>query len=91
MPNYIYECSHCNAKSNIIMSISQYKSKNNLLVCNECGAESMSRVFGANNGIVEKNSDEIIKEARAEAKNIAKKIMNGDLNLIQNVYGDTVI
>jgi putative FmdB family regulatory protein len=90
MPNYIYKCNHCNIKDNVIMSISQYKSSNNLLACDECGTESMARVFGANSGIIEKNSDEIIKEARAQAKNIAKKIINGDSNLIQDVYGDVV-
>ncbi len=90
MPNYIYKCNDCGFDENFIMSISQYKSTNNSLSCSNCGSADMNRVFGANSGIVEKTPDQIIKEAKVEAKNIAKKIINGDLNLIQNVYGDLV-
>ena len=90
MPNYIYKCNQCDFRDNIIMSISQYKSTNNIHLCNECKDGDMSRVFGANRGMVERTSDEIIKDAKLEAKKIAKKIINGDLKLIQNVYGDIV-
>jgi len=90
MPNYIYKCIECRLQKNFLMSISQYKSTNNEIVCDECGANGMTRVFGANNGIVELGPDEKLSQIREDARKIAKKIINGDGTLIRDVYGDKV-
>jgi len=88
MPNYIYKCIKCKLQKNFLMSISQYKSTSNDIVCDECDAESMTRVFGSNNGVIELSPDEKLSQIREDAKKIAKKIINGDGTLIRNVYGD---
>ena len=90
MPNYIYKCTDCNLQLNFVMSISQYKSKGNSILCEKCDSKNMTRVFGSSSGIVEKSPEETLNDIRAEAKKIAKKIINGDEGLISNVYGNLV-
>jgi hypothetical protein len=70
------------------MSISQYKSTTNKIVCDECGMDSMTRVLSANNGIIELGPDERLSQIREDAKKIAKEIINGGGTLIRDVYGD---
>jgi putative FmdB family regulatory protein len=48
MPNYIYECKNCGARSEVYQSIKD----DSLTYCKECDTESLQRVITGGTGII---------------------------------------
>ena len=89
MPNYYFKCPLCDDVKEVTMKISEFISKDNLeYYCNSCNDSKLLRIFSNFSSKIELRKEDIINNAKKEAKSIASKIKNGDARSIRNIYGD---
>ena len=96
MAKYNYKCEECNSIDTITMSVSSYLSLENKDVllnkkCKKCNAVSkFVRIFNPTSSKISKGKDEILIEAKEDARKIVNKIKSGDTKAILDVYGETL-
>ena len=83
MPRYSFNCSECDLTFDKFID---YKDVNKV-TCSSCGGMP-SRSFSFSGSEVERTRTEIAEKAKAEAKEIVKKIKSGDQNAISEIYGE---
>ena len=93
MPQYTYICKSCKTSREFSFPASEFVelSKSNYfndLSCNKCGDISLSRKISAPFGKVERKRDEILKNAKEEARVITNKIREGDQGAIRDIFGE---
>lgn len=89
MPDYLFICETCKDEKKINMSIKEFlafKKQNNVCDCDK--QSSLKQVIFIPYSKVEKNKDEVIAEAKMEAKKIVEKINKGDEKTIVEYCGD---
>jgi hypothetical protein len=78
------------------MSITNYLSLDNKDVllgydCKKCNTVSkFVRIFNPSSSRISKGKEEILNEAKEEARKIVNKIKSGDTKAILDVYGETL-
>ena len=86
MPSYTYKCKDCNSILDFICKIDD--DTNESIVCKSCGSKNMIRLFRPPSSKVRRSKEEIVENAKEEARNIARKIEEGNTGLIRDIYGD---
>ena len=87
MPNYIFDCSGCHQQRNIGMSISEYMEMRDSGFYCTCG-EKLTQRFGFLSSSIKKGSQEMMEEIKEEARAIVKKISDGDVQTVREIYGE---
>lgn len=92
MPAYSYLCEDCDNITSFSLSIIEFKkissNNNSKLLCGFCGSEKVKRLIKPVGSKVEKRKDEIVQEAKREARAIINKIKSGDQSSIRDVFGE---
>ena len=83
MPRYSFECNACN------LNFEKFVKYENIdqVKCPSC-QEMPARSFSFCGSKIERTKQEIEEKVKAEAKEIVKKIKNGDQNAISEIYGE---
>jgi len=87
MANFTFKCEKCNYILNIILNPSDYNNKKDIY-CSSCKESTMKRVFSSPSSSIRRTKDEILANAKEEAKKIAQKVRDGDQSLIRDIYGE---
>jgi len=96
MAKYNFKCGKCDTEESITMSISDYLSLENKDVlydqkCKKCDTVSkFIRIFNSSSSKISKGKEEILADAKEEARKIVNKIKLGDTKAILDVYGETL-
>jgi hypothetical protein len=91
MPDYLFKCENCNNQKKINMSINEFlifKKENHHCSCDN--VTLLKQVVFTPYSRVEKNKEEVVSEAKMEAKKIVEKINRGDEKTIVDYCGDQV-
>tara|TARA_Y100001937_G_C7090186_1_gene317300 strand:+ start:996 stop:1277 length:282 start_codon:yes stop_codon:yes gene_type:complete len=92
MPAYSYLCEDCGDITSFSLSINDFKkissSNENKLLCSFCSSKKLKRIIKPVSNKVEKRKDEIVQEAKREARAIINKIKSGDQRSIRDVFGE---
>ena len=94
MAKYKFKCSDCDATEVLTMSIQKFmfmNSKNsfNNRECEKCDAVTkFVRIFEPTSSKILRGKEELLIEAKDEARKIVEKIKSGDTNTILEVYGE---
>lgn len=92
MPAYSYLCEDCGGITSFSLSINDFKkissSNENKLLCSFCSSKKLKRIIKPVSNKVEKRKDEIVQEAKREARAIINKIKSGDQSAIRDVFGE---
>jgi putative FmdB family regulatory protein len=85
MPNYTYKCKDCKNINEMFISLDDFE---NEVKCKDCNSTDMSRVFKSPNSKIRRTKEEVIESAKEEARDIARKISEGNTSLIRDIYGE---
>lgn len=89
MPLYSFSCKECGNKDDKILSIKKFfKIKENPEDCSKCKKGKMLAKLAPAYAKIEKRKEDIVEEIEEEVRDIVKKVKEGDLKTIQDVYGD---
>ena len=94
MAKYNFKCEKCASEEVVTMSVLNYLSLDQKDVlsdrnCKKCNTVSkFVRIFNPSSSKISKSKEEILNEAKKEARNIVDKIKSGDTKTILDVYGD---
>jgi hypothetical protein len=71
------------------MKIAEFISNDNLEYrCKSCNDVKLLRIFSNFSSKIELRKEDIIANAKREARSIVKKIKSGDTRSIRNIYGE---
>jgi len=85
MPKYNFKCSDCGYNIQKNMQMSELKSFDK--TCLDCGSQ-MAQHIPSFSSKVRVSKEEMIDNAKAEAKKLADKVRAGDQKLISQIYGE---
>ena len=89
MPSYYFKCPSCDYIEEFNMKISEFISNDNAkYYCSSCNNDKLIRIFSGFSSKIELRKEDIIDNAKREAKAIVKKIKSGDTRSIRNIYGE---
>ena len=86
MPNYSFKCNECNTDFCIYTSIEKYKNGN--FKCESCDSLDIKRSFGFSGFNKKLSHEENINEIKKEVKKIVKKVKQGSVKHIRDIYGN---
>jgi putative FmdB family regulatory protein len=87
MPNYTYKCKDCKHNSSYFLTLKQFDDMSEVQ-CKECNSNNTKRLFSPPSSKVKLSKEQVIENAKEEARDIARKINEGDQSLIRDIYGD---
>ena len=92
MPSYRFSCDECSFEESLSMPISDYLDlKDNNVessMCNNDCTYGKIILLSSVSCKVQKNREDVILDAKEGARSIVSKIKSGDLNAIENIYGN---
>ncbi|MAG28028.1 hypothetical protein CMI47_21080 [Candidatus Pacearchaeota archaeon] len=96
MAKYNFKCSECDSCETFVMTVASFlsvKSEDSFdnKKCNNCGnTVQFVRIFSPTSSKISKSKEQILTEAKDEAKKIVEKIKSGDTKTILDVYGEEI-
>ena len=87
MPNYLFDCAKCNEEKRLTMAMSEYMNKKDSGFYCDCG-NKLNQRFGFLSSNIKRSSEEIMNEIKEEARSIVKKIDEGNVQTVREIYGE---
>ena len=87
MPSYTFKCESCEETFTKFVSMEKYEQKN-FGGCEYCKSTKIKRIFFAPSSKIKRSKQEVIENAKEEARNIAREIELGNRSLIKDIYGE---
>ena len=87
MPSYTYKCESCEEVFTKFISMDKYE-KEGFGECDNCKSKNLKRLFSAPSSKIKRSREEVIENAKEEARNIAREIQLGNRSLIKDIYGE---
>tara|TARA_Y100000034_G_scaffold130702_1_gene189775 strand:+ start:1175 stop:1459 length:285 start_codon:yes stop_codon:yes gene_type:complete len=94
MAQYNFKCKNCNTTDVVIMPVLEYLtlSSENALYdkeCKKCNTVcEFIRIFNSSSSKISKSKEQIVDEAKEDARKIVNKIKLGDTKAMLDVYGE---
>lgn len=86
MPNYYFKCNKCEHKFSVLANINEYNENN--FSCSNCNSSDIKRLFGFSGFENKLSYEENINEIKKEVKKIVKKVKEGSVKHIRDIYGN---
>jgi hypothetical protein len=94
MAKYNFKCNECDSRETFIMTVANFLSVQSEdgfdnKKCNNCGnTAQFIRIFSTTSSKISKSKEQILVEAKDDARKIVEKIRLGDTRTILDVYGE---
>ena len=85
MPKYTFLCNSCNENFIVFLKINECENSN--IICEMCKSTSVSRVFSFGGFNKSLTKEEVAEEIAAEVKDTVRKMKEGSLKHIRDIYG----
>lgn len=87
MPIYEYQCTNCQVKVQHYQSLSE----SSPVTCDNCGEDTLKRVFSIFASQMKRSNKEIIQTALKMAREDLTKLRKGDEETLHDIAGETAI
>ena len=87
MPRYTFKCDSCKESFTTFMTIELYRN-GEPNGCALCSSKKIKRLFMPPSSKINRSKQEVVDNAKEEARDIARKIEMGDQKLIKDIYGE---
>lgn len=90
MPRYTFKCDECSEMTIKNISVSEYiRFKKETNKCPACKAGVLFQKLSPVRNTVERKKEDLMPEIQAGAREIIKKLEQGDENTIVDIFGDS--
>ena len=85
VPKYNFKCNDCDFRIEVSMPMSKLSAYNKL--CPSCGSQIEQHIPSFSSK-VKVSKEEMVANAKSEARQLADKVRKGDQKLISQIYGE---